>query len=78
MTTYEVFLTDFDDLKEIDWKFLIVDEGHRLKNKEAKLLEVKNSLDVQLRTVVNLFVGSTQAELQSTLVDDGYTDSEQH
>ncbi len=40
VTTYEVAITDVAELGAIPWQFLVVDEGHRLKNKSAKLCEV--------------------------------------
>jgi SNF2 family DNA or RNA helicase len=39
ITTYEVILKDIDVFKNIQWKTLIVDEAHRLKNSKAKLFE---------------------------------------
>jgi len=42
VTTYETVIADVADLGVINWEFMVVDEGHRLKNKTAKLLEVSN------------------------------------
>lgn len=40
LTTYEMILrTDWAELSKINWKALIIDEAHRLKNKRSKLLE---------------------------------------
>lgn len=39
ITSYEILLTDNAVLKKIPWKVLLVDEGHRLKNNEAKLFQ---------------------------------------
>ena len=33
ITTYEMILADYKILHDIHWKYLIVDEAHRLKNK---------------------------------------------
>jgi SNF2 family DNA or RNA helicase len=39
ITTYETILSESSRLKTIPWEYLVVDEGHRLKNKKSKLLE---------------------------------------
>lgn len=36
-TSYEMILRDRSALSKIDWSFIVVDEGHRLKNADAKL-----------------------------------------
>ncbi|KAI0394380.1 SNF2 family N-terminal domain-containing protein [Xylariaceae sp. FL0594] len=36
-TSYEMVLRDRAFLTKIDWAFIVVDEGHRMKNAEAKL-----------------------------------------
>lgn len=39
ITSYEVFLLDFNDvILSIPFQFIVVDEAHRLKNKNAKIL----------------------------------------
>uniref|UniRef100_A0A1X7TFF7 SNF2 N-terminal domain-containing protein n=1 Tax=Amphimedon queenslandica TaxID=400682 RepID=A0A1X7TFF7_AMPQE len=39
ITTYEVLLSDNSELKSILWRAVIIDEAHRLKNKNCKMLE---------------------------------------
>ncbi|KAI1734010.1 SNF2 family N-terminal domain-containing protein [Xylaria scruposa] len=36
-TSYEMVLRDHAALSKIDWAFIVVDEGHRMKNADAKL-----------------------------------------
>ncbi|KAI2625219.1 SNF2 family N-terminal domain-containing protein [Xylaria nigripes] len=36
-TSYEMVLRDHSALSKIDWAFIVVDEGHRMKNADAKL-----------------------------------------
>ncbi|KAI1431878.1 SNF2 family N-terminal domain-containing protein [Xylaria sp. CBS 124048] len=36
-TSYEMVLRDHISLSKIDWAFIVVDEGHRMKNADAKL-----------------------------------------
>ncbi|RDY08117.1 CHD3-type chromatin-remodeling factor PICKLE, partial [Mucuna pruriens] len=37
LTSYEMIISDTSSLKPIKWECMIVDEGHRLKNKDSKL-----------------------------------------
>ncbi|XP_075701737.1 chromodomain-helicase-DNA-binding protein 6 isoform X3 [Rhinoderma darwinii] len=39
ITTFEMILADCPELKKIRWSGVIIDEAHRLKNKNCKLLE---------------------------------------
>ncbi|KAK8737028.1 hypothetical protein OTU49_004766 [Cherax quadricarinatus] len=39
ITTFEVIISDCLELKEIHWRCCIIDEAHRLKNRNCKLLE---------------------------------------
>ncbi|KAG8166499.1 hypothetical protein KVR01_002188 [Diaporthe batatas] len=38
-TSYEMVIKDSSSLSRIQWEFIIVDEGHRLKNAEARLFQ---------------------------------------
>ena len=38
LTSYEIAMRDRPFLKDLDWCYLIVDEGHRLKNKNCRLI----------------------------------------
>jgi chromodomain-helicase-DNA-binding protein 7 len=45
ITSYEVFLLDFADvIVNIPFQFVVVDEAHRLKNKNAKILATLKKL----------------------------------
>jgi len=39
ITTYEMIVLDSPHLRDVDWKCLIIDEAHRLKNNSCKLVE---------------------------------------
>ena len=38
ITSYEIIIRDRKELNKIDWKFVIIDEGHRLKNMNCRLI----------------------------------------
>ncbi|KAH7324661.1 SNF2 family DNA-dependent ATPase [Stachybotrys elegans] len=38
-TSYEMVLRDQSNLSRINWEFIIIDEGHRMKNADAKLFQ---------------------------------------
>ncbi len=39
LTTYEYILKDKNLLKKFQWKFIVVDEGHRMKNSKSKFTQ---------------------------------------
>lgn len=52
ITSYETVLRDFEYLNKINWKFLIVDEGHRLKNINCKLIKTLKKLNTSNRLLI--------------------------
>ena len=52
ITTFEVVLTDCLELREIDWKCCVIDEAHRLKNRNCKLLEGLRLLKMEHRVLL--------------------------
>jgi ATP-dependent DNA helicase len=44
ITTYEIACRDRKDLTQFNWSFLVVDEGHRLKNRHCRLIKELNAL----------------------------------
>jgi len=46
ITTYEVVISDLEQLRKIDWRVAIIDEAHRLKNRNCKLLQGLSCFDV--------------------------------
>ena len=38
VTSYEICMNDYAHLADREWKLLIVDEGHRIKNLNCKLI----------------------------------------
>lgn len=43
ITTYEYVIKDKAVLAKIRWKYMIIDEGHRMKNHHCKLTQVLNT-----------------------------------
>jgi SWI/SNF-related matrix-associated actin-dependent regulator of chromatin subfamily A protein 2/4 len=43
LTTYEYVIKDKSVLAKIPWKYMIIDEGHRMKNHHCKLTQVLNT-----------------------------------
>lgn len=52
LTTYEMVISDSNQLRSIPWESLIVDEGHRLKNSESKLCTLLNSYSFAHRVLL--------------------------
>lgn len=46
ITSYEIVMADIRFLAHTTWKFLVVDEGHRLKNFNCRLLRELRTLPV--------------------------------
>ncbi|MFN3503812.1 MAG: SNF2-related protein, partial [Allorhizobium sp.] len=44
LTSYNILLADFDELARIRWRFVVVDEAHRLKNQHSKLMQALQAL----------------------------------
>lgn len=57
MTTYEITMNDIHFLKRFDFKSLIIDEGHRLKNCKCKLLKCLREVSAESKV---LLTGSFQ------------------
>uniref|UniRef100_A0A8D9BFX2 ATP-dependent helicase brm n=1 Tax=Cacopsylla melanoneura TaxID=428564 RepID=A0A8D9BFX2_9HEMI len=43
LTTYEFIIKDKGVLSKLNWKFMIIDEGHRMKNHHCKLTQTLNT-----------------------------------
>lgn len=46
ITTFEMILADCPELRSIPWRCVIIDEAHRLKNRNCKLLEGLKMMDM--------------------------------
>jgi ATP-dependent DNA helicase len=52
ITTYEMIIRDTAELGMYKWGFIVVDEGHRLKNMECRLIRELKSLNADSRMVL--------------------------
>nr|XP_043610939.1 CHD3-type chromatin-remodeling factor PICKLE [Erigeron canadensis] len=52
LTSYEMINIDNGSLKAINWETMIVDEGHRLKNKDSKLFSALKQFNTRHRTLL--------------------------
>jgi ATP-dependent DNA helicase len=53
VTSYEVVMNDKSFFQKIKWKMLIVDEGHRLKNMDCKLIKVLKDFPSENRLLLS-------------------------
>ncbi|XP_059837662.1 chromodomain-helicase-DNA-binding protein 7 isoform X3 [Hypanus sabinus] len=61
ITTFEMILTDCPELRNIAWRCVIIDEAHRLKNRNCKLLEGLKLMDLEHKVLL------TGTPLQNTV-----------
>uniref|UniRef100_A0A4W3JTQ7 Chromodomain helicase DNA binding protein 7 n=1 Tax=Callorhinchus milii TaxID=7868 RepID=A0A4W3JTQ7_CALMI len=61
ITTFEMILTDCPELRSISWRCVIIDEAHRLKNRNCKLLEGLKLMDLEHKALL------TGTPLQNTV-----------
>ncbi|XP_028176738.1 chromodomain-helicase-DNA-binding protein 7 [Ostrinia furnacalis] len=53
ITTFEIIVTDFQELKSFNWRVCVIDEAHRLKNRNCKLLEGLRQLHLEHRVLLS-------------------------
>lgn len=53
ITTFEIIVTDFQELKNFNWRVCVIDEAHRLKNRNCKLLEGLRQLHLEHRVLLS-------------------------
>ncbi|KAL2076371.1 hypothetical protein ACEWY4_028035 [Coilia grayii] len=61
ITTFEMILTDCPELRSVPWRCVIIDEAHRLKNRNCKLLEGLKLMDMEHKVLL------TGTPLQNTV-----------
>lgn len=53
ITTFEIIITDFNELRGYNWRLCVIDEAHRLKNRNCKLLEGLRQLNLEHRVLLS-------------------------
>lgn len=53
VTTYETIIYDIHNLKKFEWKYVVVDEGHRIKNMNSVLLQRLKQLSTSGRLLLS-------------------------
>ncbi|XP_053322550.1 chromodomain-helicase-DNA-binding protein 7 [Spea bombifrons] len=61
ITTFEMILTDCPELRNVHWRCVVIDEAHRLKNRNCKLLEGLKMMDLEHKVLL------TGTPLQNTV-----------
>lgn len=54
LTSYELVAIDANTLQSIDWKVLVIDEAHRLKNNQSKVSSLKNRRQTGRSTLLHV------------------------
>ena len=52
VTTYELVIQETEVLSMIEWEYMVLDEGHRIKNQQSKLLLKLNELELKNKLVL--------------------------
>ena len=52
LTTYETLISDTDELAELRWRYVVVDEGHRLKNRASRILDSLQQCNAERRLLL--------------------------
>lgn len=53
ITTFELIITHSQELKHFNWRICVIDEAHRLKNRNCKLLEGLRLLNMEHRVLLS-------------------------
>ncbi|XP_054151241.1 LOW QUALITY PROTEIN: chromodomain-helicase-DNA-binding protein 8-like [Melozone crissalis] len=61
ITTFEMILSDCPELREVQWRCVVIDEAHRLKNRHCKLLDSLKHMDLEHKVLL------TGTPLQNTV-----------
>ncbi len=72
VTSYEIVIADSKLLQRYKWKYVVVDEGHRLKNFNCKLLRELRQIPVDnklLLTGVTCVLHSSSQSQQKSMRD---------
>lgn len=72
ITTFEMILTDCPELRSIPWRCVVIDEAHRLKNRNCKLLEGLKMMDLVSDRWRCRFIPRTVALVSECAAQEGH------
>lgn len=52
ITTYEMTLLEQSTLKKIKWKYMVIDEAHRIKNENSQLSQIVRAVKTEYRLLL--------------------------
>jgi len=58
ITTFETIISDCMELRDIGWRLCVIDEAHRLKNRNCKLLEGLRALNLVSSFFIYFFLAN--------------------
>uniref|UniRef100_A0A8C3UWK1 Helicase ATP-binding domain-containing protein n=1 Tax=Catharus ustulatus TaxID=91951 RepID=A0A8C3UWK1_CATUS len=67
ITTFEMILSDCPELREVQWRCVVIDEAHRLKNRNCKLLDSLKHMELHKVLLTGTPLQNTVEELFSLL-----------
>ena len=72
LTTYEIIIKDRKHLVHYNWGYIVVDEGHRLKNLNCKLMkEIK-----QYKSAGRMILTGTPLHVSGGCISFGFEDAD--
>lgn len=69
ITTFEMILADCPELRSIPWRCVVIDEAHRLKNRNCKLLEGLKMMDMVNR---HRFCSTAEGEVHRVRKEESF------
>ncbi len=73
LTTYEYIMKDKSALKKINWQYIIVDEGHRMKNAQSKFAQTLGTMFTSKHRILLTGYSLTHALLLTHLLTHSLT-----
>lgn len=62
ITSYEMVIREKSVFKKFNWRYLCIDEAHRIKNEKSKVRKLSASFGDKVGSNLSAFVGYLQLE----------------
>ena len=72
VTSYEMLLREKSVFKKFNWKYMVIDEAHRIKNEESKLSLVVREIKTSNRLVNSKFIFNQKLIIDFSSHSSGY------